>query len=188
MPNRSQKERSYFIRITPDQQEAGLDQLDTILETIGITKYFICEETATRLHFHACIYTDRSAESLRYQLKRYIEGEVYISGKDIQDQVKAVAYCMKDGKWRQKNMEVQTILMAKSITRPKAKPFDKQIGDLIDEVSLSDESFIKKVIDVHCQFNRKIYPQHIAALTRTRTAKIDEDYKQRLADRILMEL
>lgn len=181
-------ERGYFIRLTP-RLGKGLDQLAHVLNTIGINKYFICEEMATRLHYHACIYTTRSAESLRYQLKRYIQGEIYISGRDIEDQVKAIAYCMKDGVWKQNNMDVNTLLMAKTITRKKEKPYDAQFNELIEEATnYSERTLVSKIVDLNIKFNRKIYPQHISAQVRLAMAKAKPNYRDILVEQILRDL
>lgn len=179
--------RKYFVRITPSVGY-GLQQLKEVLDTLSIERYFICEETATRLHYHACIYTKRSAESLRYQLKRYIQGEVYISGRDIEDQVKAVAYCMKDGKWLQKNMDVNTLLMAQTVTRKKEAKFDKALNDIIDDINLGTRQMVRAIVQLHVKHNRRIYPQHIEAMVRLGEAKRSRDYTERLVDRIVREI
>lgn len=174
--------RKYFVRLTPTVGR-GLQQLKEVLETIGIDKFFICEETAARLHYHACIYTTKSSESLRYQLKRYITGQIYISGRDIEDQVKAVAYCMKDGQWLQKNMDVNILLMAQTVTHKKEAKFEKALNDIIDS-DIEQRPMIRAIVQLHVKHNRRIYPQHIEAMVRLGAAKRSSNYIERLIDRI----
>lgn len=183
-------ERGYFLRITPKDGTCTFQELSEALELIKINKYFVCEEEANRRHFHLCLYTTRSAESLRYQIKRYIEGEVYISGKDIENQVKAIAYCMKDGRWKQRNIDINTIMMARQTTfqKSKEKPFEKALNDIISNTEISTSGALDAIIELHCKHNRRIYPQHIEAIARLREAKQKADYRIRLRDRILENL
>lgn len=178
-------ERGYFVRLTPadNSERRTMEEICTALELIGINKYFICEETATRLHYHLCIYTTKSAESLRYQIKRYVQGQIYISQKDIQDQVKAVAYCMKDGLWKQRYMDVNVLLQAQAVSHKKEAKFEKALNEIID-TDQSTRSLVRALVELHVKHNRRIYPQHIEAIARLSIVKHKPDYVSRLIDRI----
>lgn len=170
---------SYFVRITP-RDALSFEDIELVLSDLQISQYFICYEEASRPHYHLCLFSQRGVENLRYQLKSKVNAQVYISGKEIEDKVKAVAYCMKDGKWKQKNMDINTVLMASSITHKKQN-FDTELKELIDNTQGSIQTIVEQILDLHVKYNRKIYRQHIKALVELiRLKKEGNTYRQQL--------
>lgn len=174
---------SYFLRITP-KEPLSFEDVEEMLSQLHIDQYFICYEEASRPHYHLCLFSERGVENLRYRIKSHINGQVYLSGRQIEDKVRAVAYCMKDGKWRQKNMDVHTMLMATATTHKKEK-FEDDLKVLIEDKESSIRDIIKRLIDLHIKYNRKIYRQHIKALVELIRAKRCPDYRQKLIDYFL---
>lgn len=109
---------SYFVRITP-YKTLSYEDIETVLTDLDISQWFICYEEASRPHYHLCLWSVRGVENLRYQLKNKLNAQIYLSGKEIEDKLKAIAYCMKDGNWKQKNVNILDIMMAKTITKKK---------------------------------------------------------------------
>lgn len=176
-------EHSYFIRITP-YKTLSYEDIEKILENLDITRWFVCYEEASRGHYHLCIWSLRSVENLRYRLKQEIEGQIYISGKEIEDKIKAIAYCMKDGNYRHKNIDILSIMSAKAVSKKKVT--------FVDELSnISTEGtprhILTRIIDLHIKYNRKIYRQHIRALLDLLMCKKDSTYKEELIKNILGE-
>lgn len=177
--------RSYFVRITP-RSTMTLDSLRDIIEQLDISKYFICYEEASSPHFHLCLWTPRSPENLRYQLKSLLDASIYISGKEIENKVKAIAYCMKDGTWIQSNIDILTLITAKAMTQPKVT-FDSLIKELTEQYtdSKSDEWLASKLLDIYKSTNRKVYIAHIRSHMETIKLKKNPDYKSALINKIL---
>lgn len=176
---------SYFVRITP-RDPISYEDIETVLSTLHIEQWFICYEEASRPHYHLCLFSERGVENLRYRLKKEINGQVYISGKQIEDKVKAIAYCMKDGNYRHKNIDVNTFLMANSITHKKEK-FEDELKKFIDDTEHSIRHIVEGIIDLHIKYNRKIYRQHIKALVELIKAKRCPNYRQQLINYFLDE-
>ena len=176
-------ERGYFVRITPNDNATFDDIIDMMIH-MEIEKYFICYEEAARPHYHLCLWTKRSPENLRYQLKERVNGQVYISGKEIQDKVKAIAYCMKDGNYIEKNIDINTFLLAKTITHKKVK-FEEELKQIIDNKDLSIRTLVKQIVELHIKYNRKIYRQHIKAMIELIRVKRCPDYKDKLIEYFL---
>lgn len=177
-------ERSYFVRITPKDETSFDDMVNIIDSILLIKKYFICYETASRPHYHLCLFCHRTPEALRYQLKKYIEGQVYISGKEIQSQVKAIAYCMKDGNWRQRNINILDIMTAKAISKPKEN-FDTDLEKLTSNETLSLKEIATELVNIYVKYNRKIYRQHLKAHLDLIRSKRCNEYKDNLIKYIL---
>lgn len=178
-------EHSYFMRVTPYKQ-LSYEDIEEVLSNLHIDKYFICYEEASRPHYHLCLFSPRSVENLRWRVKQAVDGEVYLSGKAIEDKVKAVAYCMKDGNWRQKNMDVNTILMANQVKFKKPK-FDDELKKLVDNKEDSIRSIVKSIVELHITYNRKIYRQHIKAIVELIKAKRCENFRENLINYFLEE-
>lgn len=178
-------EHSYFIRLTP-RGALSYEDIIEVIESIGIKKWFICYEEASRPHYHACLFSDRGVENLRYQLKAKINAQIYISGKEIESKIKAIAYCMKDGNYRQQNIDILTIMSAKQLSKPKEK-FDDELKVLIDDKDSSLRQIAKRIIDLHIKYNRKIYRAHIKATMELIRLKRCPDYREKFIDFILDE-
>lgn len=181
----------YFIRHTLDTDLDDYWHTHIIVLGDDCEARFVAREISDKgvVHFH-CVFSFRGGpELLRYRLKS-MGGQVYISGKEVQNQVKAIAYCMKDGDWRQSNMNINDMLMAKSITKPKktAVNFSKSLENLIDrareDAAYRTKDFINHVIELHIECKKRIYPQHIEGIVRLVEAMRSADYRQRLGERI----
>lgn len=174
-------EHSYFIRITPYETLSYEDIIQT-LSDISCDKYFICYEEATRPHYHLCIWCVRSVENLRYRLKDAINGQIYISGKQIEDKLKAIAYCMKDGNYRHNNVNILDIMSAKSISKKK-DCFNDEVKKI--DQSLSGRQLLNAIIDIYIKYDRKIYKQHIKSMYDLIMIKKDKSYRDKIIDEIL---
>lgn len=175
----------YFIRLTPTSS-CSLDDAETLLREINVDIYVVSYEEASRPHFHAYIKSSYSPERLRYRLKSHFTGQVYISGKEVIDKVKAIAYTIKDGKYRYSNIDVNTLLMAESISKPKFN-FDQELKTIADS-DASIEKIVDDIIDLYIKGNRKIYFQHIQGIVRTIQAKRCSSYRYELRNKILDNL
>lgn len=176
-------ERSYFIRITPREQ-MSMDDVINVIEAAGSDKWFVCyEEGKKRGHFHVCMWCVRGPENLRYHLKAKINGQVYISGKEIEKQVNAVAYCMKDGQWKEKNIDILTLMSATAMTKPKVN-FDSELKELT-ESDQSIEKIASRLVDLYIKYNRKIYRQHLKSHMDLIRAKRCGIYRDNLVKYIL---
>lgn len=178
-------EHSYFIRITP-RESLSYEDIIEVVESIGIKKWFICYEEASRPHYHACLFSDRGVENLRYQLKAKLNAQIYISGKEIESKIKAIAYCMKDGNYRQQNIDILTMMTAKQIAHKKEK-FEDELKELIDDKETSIRTIVSKIIDLHIKYNRKIYRAHIKATVELVRAKRCSNYREELIKYFLDE-
>lgn len=177
----------YFIRLTPGVGFSfSLDDAETLLQTASITSYVVSYEEASRPHFHAYIKSAYSPERLRYRLKSLFTGQVYISGKEVVDKVQTIAYTIKDGNYRHKDLDVNTLLMAQQRSFPKFK-FDDELKKILDS-DLTDEKLVDSVIDLYVKAKRKIYVQHIQAIVRNYKAQKSSSYRRDLANKILDSL
>ena len=182
---------SYWIRFTPSNPEAyTLGTVKYVLDTHFVTeKYVLAIEKAASTHFHIALWTTdkyKSNDALKYQLKKYLEGQVYISGKEIQDKIRVIAYCFKDGQYVTKNIDVMTFLQAASISKPKLK-YDDLLQTAEKEYSGDDKNFVRNLLDAHIKTNKKIYLQHIKAQLLLTKLKKDQygTYKEYLVDKIV---
>lgn len=176
-----------FIRITP-YDAVTFEDIEQLLSYLKIERYVVSYEEASRPHYHIYVETKLSVERLRYQIKSKLNCQVYISGKEVQSKVKTIAYTIKDGNFRMKNIDVNEYLMAQRVSH--AKPnFDKELKDILSkEWTCSEQRVLTtQVIDLYIKFNRKIYIQHIQSVVRTALSR-DKNYKNRLIDRVLESL
>lgn len=174
---------SFFVTFTP-YDSLTFEDIIEFLKSIGIQTYFICYEEASRPHYHFVIETNRSVENFRYLCKTRLNGRLHISGKDIEDKVQAIAYCMKDGVYRENNMNVNDILLAKQRSHPKIK-FDDELKVLMEDEESSIPIIAKKLIDLHIKCKRKIYRQHLKAIMDTIRARRCHIYRQELEKYII---
>lgn len=167
-------ENELFIRITPHSPTSFDDMRDT-LRHLSIETYCVSFEQASRDHYHAYVRTTRSPENLRYNLKRFLNAQIYISGKQVIDKVRTIAYTIKDGSFIHNNIDINTMLMAQAVSHPKIT-FD----DRIAEIRSTDPHYITtKVVDAYIEFDRKPYRQHIEALVGYILLKQDPSYRTR---------
>lgn len=176
-------EQSYFLRITPYEQLSFEDIIE-VVETLGIKKYFICYEEASRPHYHLCLFSERGVENLRYQIKKRINGQIYLSGRQIDNKLRAIAYCMKDGVWREKGINILDIMAAKALSKPKEN-FDDDIAKLVAEPELSIEQITSRIVDTYVKYNRKVYRHHIRALVELIRIKRCPEYRKNLIRNII---
>lgn len=178
---------SYFVRITP-REPITYEDIESFLDNIRINQWVICFEQGSKNgtdHYHLCLFSERGPENMRFHFKQHFNAQVYISGKNIEDKVRAVAYCFKDGNYRQKNLDYNTFLMAKSIAHKKAK-FEDDIRDL--DLNKTERQILEDIIDLHVKYNRKIYKPHIKALfDLIRLKKGGKTYRDILVKDILGE-
>lgn len=177
--------RSYFARLTP-RNPTSLKAVEELVSFYS-NKYVISQEEATRVHFHICMWCDKGIENLRYHLKSKIDSQIYLSGKDIEDKVSAIAYTIKDGYYVHRGLDVNEFLLANAVTRPKVDFDDtiKRITDDYDPSYVSDQKLLTQIIDTYIQCRRKPYKQHIRALYDSIKISKDQTYKQRLIENIL---
>lgn len=179
--------RGYFIRITPDDATMTLTAMVDYLDlTLECKEYVVSREEASRVHFHLLLYVPFSAERLRYRIKSCIEGQVYISGKDIQDKVKCIAYTIKDGCYKQKGISFVDWMQAKQVTKKKIK-FEDSLKAI--EVAYAhtrdEETLLRDLMDLHIKHGRKIYKHHIKSWFESIKIKTDSSYKEKVIKEIL---
>lgn len=175
----------YFIRLTPYKATTFEDIID-VFSAIDIDTYVISYEEASRNHYHAYIISSYSPERLRYQLKSKLSSQVYISGTQVLDKVKTIAYTIKDGNYKHKNIDVNTLLMAESVSKPKFN-FDDELKKILDK-DITPDKLVDEIIDLYVQSKRKIYIQHIQAIVRNWKAQKDSSYRKELKNKILDNL
>lgn len=180
--------RGYFIRITPlDDAEVGLHGMVAIIENeLGCEKYVVSREVASRVHFHALIYTAFSPERVRYRLKGILECQLYISGKDIQDKVSCIAYTIKDGSYVQKGIDVCTWLQAKQKTHKKVT-FDDVLKTISNKYRTSgnDDQLLEDIRQLYIDFHRRMYKHHIRGLYDTIKITHDSRYWKQVKNEIM---
>lgn len=178
---------SYFCRITP-RETISFEDIEAFLDRIRISQWVVCFEQGTKNqseHYHLCLFSERGPENMRFHFKATFNAQVYISGKDIDDKIRAVAYCFKDGNYRQKNLDYNTFLMAHNVTHKKLK-FEDEIRDL--DLTKTDRQILETIVDLHAKYNRKIYRPHIRALfDLIRLKKQGNSYRDILVKDILGE-
>lgn len=180
--------RELFIRVTPEDEDIGLDNVKNILvECLESLKYVISREEASRIHYHMYVVTSFNPERVRYRIKSSIHCQVYISGKDVIDKVKTIAYTIKDGSYLHRGIDVNELLMAQSLSHKKIT-FDAEIQRIKEDKNLDDEQLVSQVIDTYVKFNRKIYNQHIVALIKGIKLERDMKYAERVKKEILMTI
>lgn len=176
-----------FIRITPNNGiSMTLDDIKITMEALKIDTYLASQEYThkERLHYHIYLKTDYTNERLRYQLKKLLSGQVYISGKDVIDKIQCLAYTIKDGNYIHNNIDILTLMSAK------AKSFKKvTFEDELNNIQVRhSEKYVQDILEVYAKYNRKIYPQHIQAYIRSQFVKNDKAYRDRLAKFIYEDL
>lgn len=177
----------YFIRITPYGQ-SELNAIDEIVRSFNPVSYCLSREIATRVHYHLYFKTDYTKERLRYQLKSKLNAQIYISGKDVQDKIKTIAYTIKDGDYTHMGLDVSTFLMAQSISFQKVT-FDSELKELYSiEWGDSPDKLAGVVLELYCKYNRKIYEQHIVALVKLIMAKQSGKFQQRILDNVIRQI
>lgn len=180
--------RGYFIRITPD--DASNTTLLDIKELFDLhlesTQYVISMEIASRLHFHALLYSSYSPERLRYRIKSVLDCQLYISGKDIQDKVSCIAYTIKDGSYVHRGIDVWTWMQAKQKTHKKVS-FEDAVKVISQNyaVSKDDDKLLDEIRQVYIDYNRRMYKHHIRGLYDTIKIANDRNYWERTKKEIL---
>lgn len=181
-------DKSYFIRFTPTTQNIyDLGMLKFVLDDFEPTKYVIGKEQASSEHFHIAVWGIKvTPEVLRYQLKKRLEGQIYISGKEIVEKIKAIAYCLKDGNYTTKGLEINEFLQASSISKRKVK-FDDLLKQAEEDYNGDDKRFVRKLIEAHVATNKKVYLQHIKAQLLLTKLKKEQygTYKEYLVEKII---
>jgi len=177
---------SYFIRITPTDKL----ELDTIYKHFikyDPVKLVVAKEQGTREHFHIAIWgVTRSSSNLRAHIKTHIDAQVYISGKDIDNSVNAIAYCFKDGNYRHYGLDINEFLQAITTSKPKLK-YDKILQDIDNQYDGDDKTYLSKVFKAHVDTNKKVYIQHIKAQLLLVKLKHDKygTYREYLIEKII---
>lgn len=182
--------KSIFARFTPDNPDIhSLDSIEDFIKNYTDTYVFSYEIEASRPHYHLALFdVSISTELFRNHLKK-LEGQVYISGKDIADKVKTIAYTIKDGLYRYCNLDVNDYLMANSIKKKKIKYDDrlKEIEQSYLRGLIDDKALVTQIVEAHIQSNKKIYIQHIKAqlsLIKLKNTK-NQTYREILINKIL---
>lgn len=181
------KMTSFFLRYTPHQTDHSLLSIQSVINQLEPTKFVVAREKATHEHYHIALWgVKRSPESLRAFLKLKLIGKWYISGKEIEDKVKAIAYCIKDGDYIYNNLDVNEFLQANSISKRKVK-YDDLLATAEKDYSGDDKKFVAALIDAHVRTNRKVYLPHIKAQLLLTKLKFDKygTYKEYLVDKIM---
>lgn len=176
---------SYFLRLTP-RNPTCLDAIRNIIDPLSY-KYVISQEETPRVHYHICMWCHKSIENLRYHLKQRVDGQIYISGKDIEDKINAIAYTIKDGNYVHRNLDITEFLLANAVTKRKLK-FDDLIDQLKDEYNpstMSDQTLVRKILEIYTKCKRKPYKQHIRALYDTIKLSKDSRYIDRMVEQII---
>lgn len=182
--------KGLFIRITPHSEGVTLEEMEEFVEQdLRSSKYVISLEHATNDHFHLLVYTPMSPENVRYRIKQNYDCNVYISGKEIQDKIKAIAYTIKDGHYVHKGLDIWEWMQAKQMTYPKVK-FDEAIKVIKQNYSATfyEEGLVRELIQLHIDTGRRIYRQHLRAWIDTIKLEVDERYRERLVKEILLDI
>lgn len=179
---------SYFIRFTPfDDRVNDLASVTATIDKLEPSKFVVAREQAKREHYHIAVWgVKRSPESLRAFLKKDLEGQIYISGKEIQDKIVAIAYCFKDGDFIHQGLDVNEFLQAHSISKRKVK-FDEELAKIEAAYQGDDKQFLRDILDLHARTNKKPYLQHIKAqllLTKLKYEK-SKTHREYLIEKIL---
>lgn len=181
--------RSYFIRFTPtDPTVYSLDIVRYVIDTFFMPeKYVIGREKASSEHYHIALWNmDYTPEALRYQLKNRLKGQIYISGKEIEDKIKSIAYCFKDGDYIDHGLSIMEFLQATSISKPKIK-YDDLLAQAEELYDGDDKKFTRNLLEAHIKTNKKIYLPHIKAQVLLTKLKKDRygTYKEYLVEKII---
>lgn len=185
---------SHFCRFTP--QSPTDYTLDIVFDHLKelCTAFIVSYETdANRPHFHFALWnTQYSTETLRARLKRVLHGQLYISGKDIENKINAIAYIIKDGLFRSFNVDAVAYLSACQVTQKKVKYDDlvKEIEIEYNKSLINDRQLIGKLLDSAVKCNRKIYLNHIKAqaLLIKLKKETNKDKREFLIDKIIDDI
>lgn len=179
---------SYFIRFTPfDDRTNDLASVTATVDKLEPSKFVVAREHAKREHYHIAVWgVKRTPESLRAFLKKDLEGQIYISGKEIQDKITAIAYCFKDGDYIHQGLNVDEFLQAHAVSKRKIK-FDDELSKIEEAYEGDDKKFIGDILDLHAKTNKKPYLQHIKAQLLLTKLKKDKygTYRTYLIDKII---
>lgn len=180
---------SFFGRFTPrDDTKYNLQILEEFFSKFT-HKYVISYEQKPRNnHYHFCIWdVDRSPENLRYHIKLSLEGHVYLSGKEIENKVNAIAYTIKDGSYKSAGIDIFTWMEAVRTSKPK-KDFNEEYKKLVEHYDPnlhSERWLVGGLLELHKEFNKKIYINHIRALKDLIFLKKQPNYREKLIDKII---
>lgn len=153
----------YFIRITPDEPVTLNDIQELVKSRLDPDKYVISEEYSHKnvLHFHIVLYSPFSSDRIRARIKTALPCQVYISGKEIMDKYKAIAYTIKDGHYVHYNVDVFEMMKASQLSHKKER-YDTALKDLRLEYKehSSDELMIRGLLDIYTKFGKRINRTH----------------------------
>lgn len=186
--------KDIFGRFTPD--DTAKFTLDSVFSYFSdyTDKLVVSYETdAKRPHYHFVLFgIEVTTETLRARIKRDFSGQVYLSGKDVQDKVKTIAYTIKDGFYKHNGLDINTFLMASVISKPKVK-FDSLIKEVQERYItgiMTDRELVSHLLDIHIRTDRKIYLHHIKAqaLLIKLKKESNKDKRELLIERILDDI
>lgn len=177
-----------FLRFTP-YDTVSFEEIENLLQKLKIDTYVVSYEYegVSRPHYHLYVETSYTNERLRYQCKKHINAEVYISQEDVRDKIRAIAYTIKDGNYRLKNIDINTFLMAKQVTHKK-ETFQSDIDKLKSSGENNKMIVCRAVKDLYIKHNKKMYMQHMEALCRTILATNDKTYAEDVVNQLYNKL
>lgn len=180
--------RSYFLRFTPlKPEDYNLKTVSVVFRMFDPTKLVVAREKASHEHYHIAIWgITRTSQNLRAYLKNVLEGQIYISGKEIEDQLRAIAYCLKDGDYYAQGLSIIEFLQASAISKRKIK-YDDLLQEAEKEYDGDDKKFVRKLLEAHVKTNKKVYLPHIKAQLLLTKLKKEQygTYREYLVEKII---
>lgn len=167
----------YHIRITTLDT---LDNMETFVKTLS-SVYLISNETIPRNHYHICIKTQRSLETLRKLVKSSIySGRNNYYLKPSTNSKQMLKYTLKDGNYVFKNIDEKWLETLRKCSNKKGlDKFGIELQTLEENFlgnSITFTQFGRSFIKLKIDYGQNLYGNHIKAYLTKMKCKKDPTY------------
>lgn len=181
-----------------------LEQASTTLRlTFPNQPHVVCIETgeqAHHTHFHIYLeldtqeeYTDAFRNALRRNLSKLFCGYIRISGKQVEDKIRNIAYILKDGYYKTYKIDWLTFLEAKKTSHPKTqkKTYQEAYKEWFDSINydgtnVSEDEAVSRLLAIYIEFRLPINYDRMRGQVASAMARKNKEYfdivKRRIKD------
>lgn len=189
-----------FCTINPDESPFPLtlkEIKDRILSDYPYDepRFVLCREVARNEHYHLYLkdekteYSDKTRNSVRRFLRELFKGEIRISKRQVENPIRAIAYTIKDGNYITHGIDWWSFVQAKEVSHPKPKKFQGKLNEFYTNANGKHEKgLVCEVLTIFEECNIPIDMGRIVKIVRLAMCKHNNNYRQHLIDRILMEI
>lgn len=183
-------------------KEAMLITADTVLRiNFPDQPHVVCietGETSQHTHFHIYLeldtqelYTDAFRVSMRRKLSSIFRGYVRLSGSQVEDKIRNIAYILKDGDYKTYKIDWLTFLEARKISHPKEKKktYQETYKEWFDKVQFdgslaSEDTAVCGLLAIYLEFRLPINYERMRGQVASAMASKNKEYMERVKRRI----